>query len=142
MPATQDPEVGAVFASAPPEVRRRLLELRELIHSTAEQTDGVGALEETLRWGQPAYLTSETGSGTTIRLGWKPSAPTEVSLLVHCGTTLVSDLRPSLEPTLQFEGNRAVTLPVDQPVPTDALCIFVEAALTYHQRKQARGLSR
>jgi hypothetical protein len=32
-------------------------------------TPGVGALHETLKWGQPAYLTPETRSGTTLRLG-------------------------------------------------------------------------
>lgn len=136
MPGIQNPEVGAVFAAAPPNVRRRLLELRNLIRATAQQTEGVGPLEESLRWGQPAYLTSQSGSGTTVRLGWKPSTPDEIAVLVHCQTSLVSDLRGSLVPALRFDGTRGVVLAVDEPLPEGPLRLFVEAALTYHLRRK------
>ena len=49
--------VAAAFATFPVPVRDRLLHVRDLIFDTASQTDGVGALEETLKWGEPAYLT-------------------------------------------------------------------------------------
>ena len=136
MPGIQNAEVGAVFAAAPPRVRRRLLELRSLIRATAQETEGVGPLEESLRWGQPAYLTSQTGSGTTVRLGWKPSMPDQISVLVHCQTSLVSELRPTLSPALRFDGNRGVLLALTEPVPQGPLRLFVEAALTYHLRKR------
>ncbi len=70
---TNDPmpaDVAAVFAGFPERVRRRLLEVRDLIFETAADIEGVGPLTETLKWGEPAYLTGATGSGTTIRLGW------------------------------------------------------------------------
>ncbi|MGI9414318.1 MAG: hypothetical protein ACR2PM_11650 [Hyphomicrobiales bacterium] len=54
----QDPDVRAVFDSYPKQTRDRLLALRGLILDTAARTEGVGALEETLKWGQPSYLTS------------------------------------------------------------------------------------
>ena len=54
----------------------RLMTLRALIFDVAAKTDGVGALDETLKWGEPAYLT-RSKSGSTIRLGWKASAPDE-----------------------------------------------------------------
>jgi len=39
-----------------------------MIFDVAKKTPGVGKLEEDLRWGQPSYLTLETGSGSTIRI--------------------------------------------------------------------------
>ena len=42
--------------------------LRQLIFATAAETDGVGKIEERLKWGQPSYLTESSGSGTTIRI--------------------------------------------------------------------------
>jgi len=63
-----DKKVAAVFQAYPPKVRAKLMDLRELVFGVAEATDGVGPLDETLKWGQPSYLTAATGSGSTIRL--------------------------------------------------------------------------
>ena len=60
--------VDAVFGAYPGQVRAKLLALRKLIFDTAKATSGVGALEETLKWGQPSYLTTESKSGSTIRI--------------------------------------------------------------------------
>ena len=61
--------VAKVFENYPKAVRSKLLFLRQLIFETAERTQGVGELEETLKWNQPSYLTPETKSGSTIRIG-------------------------------------------------------------------------
>src|SRR5260370_37333640 len=66
--AFTDPRVEAVFSAYPEPLRAKLLALRRLIFATAKATEGVGALQETLKWGQPSYLTPATGSGSTIRL--------------------------------------------------------------------------
>lgn len=58
MPRIENPEVAAVFASYPGTIKRKLLFLRQLIFNVASKTAGVGVLEETLRWGQPSYLTT------------------------------------------------------------------------------------
>jgi hypothetical protein len=50
----KNPDVAATFDSYPPKFRRKLLALRKLILETAESTEGVGAIEETLKWGEPA----------------------------------------------------------------------------------------
>lgn len=60
-----DPAVAAVFAAYPAGMRKRLLALRALVLDVAAKTEGVGPLTETLKWGQPSYLTDETKSGTT-----------------------------------------------------------------------------
>jgi hypothetical protein len=54
--AVTDPAVDAVFSAYPKPVKAKLLALRRLIFDTAKATEGVGALEETLKWGQPSYL--------------------------------------------------------------------------------------
>ena len=53
-------QVAEVFASYPKAIRSRLMILRELIFYTAGTTEGVGELQETLKWGEPAYLTALT----------------------------------------------------------------------------------
>ena len=59
-PPFKDPDVEAAFASFPVPARKGLLALRSLIFETAETTPQVGALKETLKWGQPAYVTAKT----------------------------------------------------------------------------------
>ncbi|MEH2493651.1 hypothetical protein V1294_000130 [Bradyrhizobium sp. AZCC 1678] len=55
-----EPAVDAIFSAYPNPVKSKLLALRRLIFDTADTTEGVGALEETLKWGQPSYLTTES----------------------------------------------------------------------------------
>ena len=64
----ENPAVEAIFAAYPAKIRPKLMALREAIFSTAAATEGVGELEETLRWGEPAYVTTKTGSGSPIRI--------------------------------------------------------------------------
>ena len=47
-----NPEVAAVFRTYPEVIRERLMFLRHLILETAAATEGVGELEETLKWGE------------------------------------------------------------------------------------------
>lgn len=57
------PTVTDTINGYPKPVRAGVLALRDLILETADEIEGVGLIEEALRWGQPSYLTSETGSG-------------------------------------------------------------------------------
>jgi len=134
MPPALQREVAAVFDQYPTGARRRLLALRRLIFDTAEKTDGVGEITETVKWGEPAYLTSNK-TGTTLRLGWKPRDPTRYALYVNCQTNLIALFRDMFAPRLTFEGNRAIIFDVEETVPTKQVAICVAAALTYHRRK-------
>jgi len=49
--AGPDAAVPAIFDGYPKPLRARLLALRKLILDTAKTTKGVGAIEETLKWG-------------------------------------------------------------------------------------------
>lgn len=132
-------DVEAAFGSMPLEAREGLLALRGLIFEVAADTPGVGTLEETLKWGQPAYLTPETRSGSTIRLG----VPKEggFALYAHCQTTIISDFRNTFPDDFDFEGNRAVHFRPGQELPLDQLALLVADALTYHVKAEKRALS-
>lgn len=128
--------VADAMTACPPSARTQLDALRALIFETAAVTPEVGEIEETLKWGQPSYLTHRPKSGTTIRLGWD-EAGTRISLFVHCQTSLVDAWRDRYGDTLTLIGNREIALPTDQPLPRAALQHCIAMALTYHLRKTA-----
>jgi hypothetical protein len=127
--------VAQTFAAYPPDLRRRLMLLRGLILDTAAATPGVGEIEETLKWGEPAYLTSASKSGSTLRLGPVKSSPSQYALYFNCKTTLVDTFRTLFPRELRYEGNRAIVLDAADALPRDALAFCIQAALTYHRRK-------
>lgn len=135
------PEVAAAFDGYPPELRTRLLELRRLVLQTAAATPGVGRIEEALKWGEPAYLTPETKSGSTVRIGPRRDDPRAYAVFFNCQTTLVETFRTWFPTGLRFDGNRAIVFDLDDPLPEEAVSECVAAALTYHtrRRKEARN---
>ncbi|MDE2399347.1 MAG: DUF1801 domain-containing protein [Burkholderiales bacterium] len=133
----EKPEVAAVFQRCPPAIRSRLLALRELIFDFAASTPGVGRIEETLKWGEPAYVTAASRSGSTIRVAWKKTAPSQYAMYFHCQTNLVSIFRTLFPMDFEFVGNRALVFEASRPPPVDALTVCIAAALTYHLDKRS-----
>lgn len=129
-----NPDVARVFDTYPPGMRGKLLILRQLILDTAAVTDGVGELEETLKWGEPAYLTPSK-SGSTIRINWKRSSPSQYALCFICHTNLVETFRMLFPNDFIFEGNRAMLFHQAEALPRDSLAFCIAAALTYHLKK-------
>jgi hypothetical protein len=130
--------VDAVFAAYPRPIKAKLLALRRLIFDTANATKGVGAVEEALKWGQPSYLTSESKSGSTIRIDQVKAEAARYAVYFHCQTDLVETFR-ELYPNLHYEGNRAILLDADDRLPEAELRHCVGLALTYHLRKGKTG---
>jgi hypothetical protein len=126
----EDPNVEAAFAAFPAKERSGLMVLRKLIFDTAQKTDGVGELYETLKWGQPAYLTPKTKSGSTIRLGLPKQGG--FAVYAHCQTTILSDFQFIFPNEFAYEGNRAIHFKAGDPLPLDKLEMLVREALTYH----------
>ncbi len=137
MRSIKNAEVAAVFESYPPKFRRKLMALRRLILRTAESTEGVGEIEETLKWGEPAYVTSQSKSGSTVRIGWKKSAPAQYSIYFHCQTHLVDTFRELFPDEFRFDGKRSIVFEEDDLVPTQPLSICIATALTYHRNKKS-----
>jgi hypothetical protein len=130
-----DTAVTAVFAGYPNPVKSKLLALRKLIFETAKTTSGVGPLEETLKWGQPSYLTTESKSGSTIRIDQVKAEAGGYAVYFHCQTDLVETFR-ELYPELRYGGNRCILLDAGDKVPEEALRHCIALALTYHTRKR------
>ena len=128
-------DVVAAFAAFPERVRARLLEARDLIFETAADIESVGPLTETLKWGEPAYLTEATRSGSTIRLGWFRSSERECAVLFNCRTTLVDDFRSQFPGVFAYEKNRAILLNAREVLPKAPLSACLGMALTYHRRR-------
>ena len=133
--AKPGPAIDAVFDACPGPIKTKLKALRRLIFDTAKATKGVGRIEEALKWGQPSYLTPETGSGSTIRIDRVKSAGNQVAVFFHCQTDLVETFR-ELYPKLSYSGNRAILLDADKKLPEAELRHCVALALTYHLRKR------
>lgn len=132
--ARPHPDV-AVFASFPDPVRNRLMQVRDLIFDAAAGIDGVGQLQETLRWGEPSYLTAESGGGSTIRLA-PDKASGAAALHFICHTKLVEEFRRLYPDTLHFKGERSIILGDDKRIDEPALQHCIGLALTYHLRKK------
>lgn len=129
------PSVAAKFESYPPHARNALLALRELVFRTASETPGVGEIDETLKWGEPAYVTKNK-AGSTVRMDWKAKDPERYAIYFHCQTGLVDMFRTLFPDDFAFDGNRALVFRLGDPVPEDALAICIAAALTYHLNKR------
>jgi len=123
-------DVAAAFAQLPEAARPGLMELRRLIFAVAADTPGVGPVQETLKWGQPAYLTPETRAGSTIRLGVPKSGG--YAIFAHCQTTIIADFRALFGPDFTYDGNRAVIFDTSVTPDLDKLRLLISSALTYH----------
>ena len=135
-PPFESAEVAAAFRAYPAAMREKLLRLRHLIFDVALATPGVGAVEETLKWGQASYATAATGSGSPIRIDRVNSAPAQYAMYFHCQTNLVATFRELYPGALKFGGNRSVMFDGDEEIPIPILRHCVALALTYHQRKR------
>jgi hypothetical protein len=129
-------EVEAVFNAYPRPLKARLLALRRLIFQTAEATSGVGALQETLKWGQPSYLTPATKSGSTIRIDRVKSAANQYAIYFHCQTDLVETFRELYPTEFSYGANRCIFLDAAEKLPEPALRHCLALALTYHLNKR------
>lgn len=127
--------VQAVFDSYPPALRKKLLALRQLIIDTALATEGVCGVDETMKWGEPAYVTQRK-QGSTVRIDRKKDQD-RYAIYFNCNTTLVDSFRSLFPHTFTFEGNRALLFNTGDKLPKKELAFCIVMALTYHVAKHA-----
>ena len=125
-------EVAEVFRKYPKSIRKRLMFLRQLVLDTASETEGVNEIEETLKWGEPSYVTR---NGSTIRMDWNKSKSNQYVMYFHCKTKLVDTFKELYKDKLKFEGNRAIVFNEDDEIPINELKHCIVLSLTYHSRK-------
>ena len=128
----ENPHVARTYQSYPEDVRRRLMFLRQLIIDVASETPGIGALEETLKWGEPSYLVN---GGSTVRIGWKKTKPLHYAMYFNCNTKLVDTFRELYSESFKFDGNRAIVFNQEDEVPSQALRHCVALSLQHHKLK-------
>jgi len=127
-----DPKVQLVFDTYPDAVREKMLALRQLVLNTAEEIDGLEEIEETLKWGEPSYLTK---NGSTLRMDWKSKTPNQYALYFKCTSRLVETFKVIFKKELKFEGKRAIVFRITDEIPETKIKHCIKAALTYHKVK-------
>ena len=125
MSSTMPSDVAAVIGQYP----TRLLQVRDLIFDLANKLD-VGPLTETLKWGEPAYLTETTKAGSTVRLALKDGQP---AVFFVCNSGLVEGFRADF-PELSYLGRRGILL--DERADDGLLELCISRALTFHRNKK------
>jgi hypothetical protein len=129
-------EVEAIFNSYPIKITSKLMFLRQLIFETAASIDGIGEIEETLKWGEPSYLTPKSKFGSTIRIAWKESQKEQYSIFFKCTANLVPAFKEKFPKKFKFGGNRSIDFSLDDDVPVKELKQCIALALTYHLNKK------
>lgn len=130
-----DPAVKAAFASYPQEMRHALEDLREIILNVADAVKGVGKIEESLKWGQPAYRPVSPQTGTTLRVGPVTGSATEYALFFHCQTSLAHDFEQLYPGMFRIVGGRSLVFTLGEVAPDMPLRHCIALALTYHLRE-------
>ena len=135
-------EVATVFNSYPQKMKSKLMFLRQMIFDTATSIEGVGEIEETLKWGEPSYLTPKSKSGSTIRIAWKESQKDQYSIFFKCTANLVPAFKEKFPKKFRFGGNRSIDFYLNENVPVKELKKCIALALTYHRNKKLDSQSR
>jgi hypothetical protein len=96
----------------------------------------VGKIEESLKWGEPSYLTPISKSGSTIRIAWKESNKDQYSIFFKCTANLVPAFRDKFPHKFHYGGNRSIDFNLHDDVPVNELKQCIALALTYHLNKR------
>lgn len=124
--------VADVFESYPPTIRKKLLSLRKLIYGIAAKDKNIGALEECLKWGEPAYLAK---NGSAVRINWKASSPDHLFVYFNCKTILVETFKELYGNSFCYQDNRALVFNVNDEIPLALLKHCIALSLNYHRIK-------
>lgn len=127
-----DARVNAAFENYPDFVQVKMRKLRELVIETAEEMTDVAVLEETLKWGEPSYVTKD---GSTLRMDWKEKTPDNYAMYFQCNSRLVDTFRLVYDQKFRFEGKRAIIFKINDIVPETELKECIKASLHYHKVK-------
>lgn len=131
-------KVKEIFDSYPENIKPKMLFLRELIFKVAACTSEVGELEELIKWGEPSYTTSQTKSGSIIRIDWKKRTPNVYYLYFNCKTTLVDTFKEIYGEIFIYGGNRSLIFHENADLPLEELSDCIAMALTYRLSKKRK----
>lgn len=106
--------------------------LRDLVLDVAVGIADLYKLEETLKWGEPSYVTKH---GSTLRMDWKARSPDQYALYFQCSSRLVPTFKVVFGELFQYEGSRAIIFKVGEAIPKDEVRQCIAMTLNYHKLK-------
>ncbi|MFT6630916.1 MAG: hypothetical protein ACJAS4_000860 [Bacteriovoracaceae bacterium] len=121
-----------IYSEYPNIVKSYLLEMRKIILDTAKKEKDVGAIEEVLRWGQPTFLTTESKSGTMIRIDRYKKQDDKVAIFFHCQTQIIKMITLKYGKKLTYDGNRGIVFDIKKPLPKRVIKDCAHLALRYN----------
>lgn len=132
-----DPAFAKKFDDYPAQAQTKVRHLRQLVHETAREMDSIDELEETLKWGEPSYITKH---GSTLRMDWKERAPDQYAVYFKCTSKLVPTFKKVFDDLFDYEKDRAVVFDLDDKIPEAELKQCIAATLSYHKVKDLPNL--
>jgi len=126
-------QVAQVIADYPPKAKAVFSAVRKLVVSVARETTGLDTTQETLKWGEPSYLAD---GGSTVRMKWSDKQPDQFFLYFNCNSILVETFRELYRDEFSYDGNRAMSFPLNEKIPEDALKHCLSMAMQYHKLKK------
>ncbi len=123
--------VNAALDSYPSAAKKRIMAFRKLVFEVVKENE-LATPEETLKWGEPAYLVK---GGSTLRMAWKQSNPDSCSLYFNCQTTLLETFKEIYPDVFHYDGKRAIHINITDDYSEAALRHCIGLTLMYHKLK-------
>lgn len=128
--------IKSIINTYPSEAQNKFNQIRELVFKVAESNPAIGRINETVKWGEPAYLAEKKRVGTTVRIAWKQKHEKFIGIYLNCKTTLVENIATLFPNDFLILGNRGLLIKLDDEIPYDAIHFCIEMSLTYHLKKR------
>jgi len=128
-------QVAEVIADYPSDAKAVFRSVRKLVLAVVIDNEQIGLenTEETLKWGEPSYLAK---GGSTVRMKWSEKQPDQFFLYFNCNSVLVETFKELYQDEFSYDGNRAMSFNLADPLPTDALKHCLSMAMRYHELKK------
>lgn len=123
-------------ATWPADAQHRLLEMRAIFQDVARAAE-TGPLDESLKWGQPAWRPRKARMGSTLRLNWSADAPDQIAAFVDCKTDLAAQMDTRFPGQFRNDGRRSLAFDLSSGLHADAIWQLAHLTFTYHRAKRA-----
>lgn len=124
------------ISSWPDPAQKAAWACRTLFHEIAKKND-LGPLDESLKWGQPAWRPRRPRTGSTLRMTWSATSTDTLAFFVDCKTDLAARMRDVYPDLTRNDGRRQLGVDLTAPLPEQAIAHLAQMTFTYHRTKRA-----
>lgn len=124
-------EIKKTYYRFPKEMRKKMLEVRDIIFEVGKNNDKIGKITETLKWGEPTYQANNSKDGSPIKITHKKSINNNFSIYIISSTNLIDMFKELYPKTFYFNGNREIIINTDRKIPRKEISHCIELALRY-----------